>query len=455
MKWWEGDRVAGLLSALDGDPAVDRAVDDTALIRAMLDVEVALARACAATGLVPAEAAAAVATAATGLAPDPDALGDRAAASGSPVIPVVQDLLAAVPDSARSAVHTGATSQDVLDTAFQLLAQRALGPILDRLGRAADHAAELAAAHRHTLTVARTLGQPAAPTTFGLRAAGWLAGLDASAGQLHDVRATRLAVQLGGAAGTMAAYGTAGPQVAARLAAELGLTDPGLPWHTERSRVHRLGSTLGTTVAACGKIGTDVILLSQGEVGEVAETDAGGSSAMPHKRNPARSILVVAAARRAPGLVATLLSSGSPELERATGSWHAEWPVLRDLLRLAGGAAGRTATVLAGLRVDPEAMRRNVDAAGPGLLSEALSGRLIPVLGRAAAHDAVRRALDAGPTDGDELAAALRTDPAVASAVTAAEISHLLDPTNYTGAAVELVDRALAAHAQRQEGRQP
>jgi 3-carboxy-cis,cis-muconate cycloisomerase len=444
--------VTGLLGALDGDPTVDRSVDDAALVKAMLEVEAALARAAAAAGLVSAESAAAVTDTARGLDLDLEDLGRRAALSGTPVIPLVQALISAVPDNARDAVHMGATSQDIIDTALQLVARRALGPLLGHLDEAAEHAAHLASAHRDTLAVARTLSQPALPTTFGLRAAGWLAGLDTAAAELDRVWNTRLAVQLGGAAGTMAAYGADGLRVAAQLAGELGLSEPCLPWHTERSRVLALGAALGGAVAACGKIATDVILLSQAEVGEVAEAEPGSSSAMPHKRNPVLSVLVVAAARRAPGLVSTLLASGVHEQERATGSWHAEWPTLRELLRVAGGAAGRTAAVLAGLRVDPAAMRRNLDAAGPAVFSEALTGRLTPVLGRSAARDAIRRALDAAPGGGDELAAALRADAAVARAVTADEIVDLLRPAEYLGSTGALVDRALTAHARRTRG---
>lgn len=443
---------AGLFGALDGDPAVDQASSDAALVRAMLDVEAALARAVTGAGLVPASAADAVEHAAASLDPDPDDLGSRSVEGGNPVIPLVRDLVAAVPQEARGAVHYGATSQDVLDTALQLVAKRATGPVLGHLAAAGDAAARLAAAHRDTPAVARTLGQPAVPTTFGLRAAGWLAGLDAAWSRLGEVRRSGLAAQLGGAAGTLAAYGAAGPGVATRLAADLGLTDPAMPWHTERSRVHALGAALGSATAACGKVATDVVLLAQPEVAEVAEGRPGGSSAMPHKRNPTGSVLVVAAARRAPGLVATLLAGGMHELERATGSWHAEWSPLRDLLRLAGGAAARTAAVLDGLDVDGAAMRRNLDAAGPGVLSEALAGRLLPLLGRTAAQDAVRRAIEAAPGGGADLAAALRdADQRVAATMTEDEIVGLLDPAGYTGAAGELVDRALHRHAERQQ----
>lgn len=443
--------MAGLLGALDGDPAVDRVVDDRALIRAMLEVEAALARAVAGVGRISAESAAAVTRAAEALDVDADELGRRAAESGNPVIPLVRDLVGAVAQDARGAVHVGATSQDVLDTALQLLAYRALGPVLDHLSSAADGAAALAETHRDTLMVARTLGQPALPAMFGLRAAGWMTGIDAAADQLHEVRATRLAIQLGGAAGTMAAYEPDGPEIAARLAADLGLADPGVPWHTERSRVHALGAALGAAVAACGKVATDVILLSQAEVGELSEGVPGTSSAMPHKRNPSQSVLIVAAAHRAPGLVASLLTSGMHEQERATGSWQAEWPVLRDLLRLAGGAGARAATIIAGLQIHPDAMKRNLDAACPGVMSEALAGRLLPILGRTGAQDAVRRALETAPGGGAELAAALRADPAVAADVSANELMQLLEPANYTGAAATLIDRALRAHRLEEE----
>ncbi len=214
--------------------------------------------------------------------------------------------------------------------------------------------------------------------------------------------------------------------------------------------MHALGSALGATVATCGKVATDVVLQSQGEIGEVAEGTPGGSSAMPHKQNPTASVLVVAAARRSPGLLGTLLTAGVHEQERATGSWHAEWPALRDLLRLAGGAAARTASILGGLRVDPAAMRRNLDAAGPGVMSEALATVLVPALGRLGAQEAVRRALAEVPGGGLELVAVLRRDPKVADAVSEDELSTRLDPVNGLGAAEELVDRHLRSHDRKE-----
>lgn len=446
------DGGTSLLGALDGDPAVDAAVGDDALVRAMLDVEAALARAAAGAGLVSDAAAEQVSTAAAGLVVDAADLGRQAQASGNPVVPLVALLEQAVPDSARAVVHIGATSQDVLDTALALVSHRALEPIAGHVREAADTAAELAATHRNTPMPARTLGQPAAPTTFGLRAAGWLAGLDTTAARLTKVRDSVLAVQLGGAAGTRAGYDGSGAEVAAALATGLGLADPGRPWHTERSRVHELAFALHAVVTACGKVASDVVHMSQAEVGEAAEGAPGGSSAMPHKRNPVRSTLILAATRRAPALVSAVLGSGVHELERATGSWHAEWQPLRELVRLAGGAALRVDELLAGLRIDPAAMRHNLEAACPGVLSEGIAALLRPALGRERAQDAVRRALDAAPDGGPDFVAALRAESGVAAAIDAGTLEKALDPAGHTGEAGRLVTATLRA---RRTGRPP
>lgn len=437
---------SGLLGALDGDPAVDATLGDDALVRAMLDVEAALARAAATAGLVSGQAAEQVTATAAGLVVDADTLGRRATSSGNPVVPLVAMLESAVPDPARAAVHLGATSQDVLDTALALVASRAMERIVNRIRSAADAAADLAVTHRHTPALARTLGQPAAPTTFGLRAAGWLTGLDRAANRLVAVRDSVLAVQLGGAAGTMAGYGGAGADVAAAMATDLGLVDPGRPWHTERSRVHELAFALHSAVTAGAKVAADVLHMSQAEVGEASEGAPGGSSAMPHKRNPVLSILILAASRRSPALVSAVLAGGVHEQERATGSWHAEWQPLRELIRLAGGVATRTATLLADLYVDEAAMRGNLDAACPAVLSEGLTAVLRPHLGRERARDAVRRALEAAPEGGPDFAAALRNAPDVADAFSTADLEAALDPAGHVGDASRLVDDAISAH---------
>ncbi|AYY14601.1 3-carboxy-cis,cis-muconate cycloisomerase [Actinobacteria bacterium YIM 96077] len=442
----------GMLEWLDGAPSVDTELGDAALVRAMLDVEVALARAASGAGLVSPEAAEAVARAAAELDIDAGDLGRESVQAGNPVVPLVRELAASVPLAAQPAVHPGATSQDVLDTALMLLVRRALIPLRAHLARAGDAAAAWAESHRDTLMLARTLGQPAQPTTFGLRAACWLAGIDAAYAGLERLHDDVLAVQLGGAAGTLAGQAGRGLDMMDHVASELGLAAPATPWHTERSRIHALGTALATTVTACGKVAADVVGQSSGPGAELAEGGRGGSSAMPHKQNPVTSVLVLAAARRAPGLVATLLGSGVHEQERATGSWHAEWPALRELVRLAGGAAAGVASILAELSVDTAAMRQHVRAAGPGVMSEALASVLVPVLGRAGAHEAVREALAEAPAGGRDLVVALRRDPAIADALSEEELVARLDPASWLGSAGALVDRHLHRHASHAAG---
>ncbi|GDY31536.1 3-carboxy-cis,cis-muconate cycloisomerase [Gandjariella thermophila] len=436
-------RFGGLLGPVSGDAEVDAALDDRALLAALLRFEAALARAQARVGVLPADAAEAIVAACVPDHYDADDLGRRAAGTGAPVAPLTRDIGARVPEDARRWVHFGATTQDVMDTALMLLAHRATGLVGRRLAAAADACAELARRHRDTPMVARTVGQHALPTTFGLKAAGWLAALDVARARLAAARA-RLAVQFGGAAGTLAALGEQGTAVLAALAEELGLAAPSLPWHTDRTRVHELAGALGSTVAALGKIATDVVLGSQQEVGELAEPTGGGSSAMPHKRNPIASVRVIAAARRTPGLVATLLAAGLPENERATGSWHAEWEPLRDLLHLTGGAAGRTAEVLAGLRVHPDRMRANLDLTGGAILAERVTGRLADTLGRAAAHDLVAELARTAAERGVPLREVLLADDRVNLAK--ADVDAALDPTTYLGSTGAFVDRALDEH---------
>ncbi|WP_035857684.1 3-carboxy-cis,cis-muconate cycloisomerase [Cryptosporangium arvum] len=421
-----------LFDPLFADARVSVELGDRAVFRAMLDVEAALARAEASVGVIPADAADAIGAACGGEF-DLAAVGLAGVGAGNPVVPLVRQVEQRLPSSAKPWVHHGATSQDVLDTALMLVASRARGAVLDAVRHAADALAGLAAAHRGTLMVGRTLGQQALPTTFGLKAAGWLVALDTAAVRL---RAVPLAIQFGGAAGTLAALGSRGLDVAAALATELGLAEPVLPWHTDRQRVLDLGSALAAVSAALGKIALDVTLLASSEVREVAEGgEGGGSSAMPHKRNPANAILVRSASLRTPGLLATLhTAAAQQEHERATGGWHAEWETLRELLDVVGGAAGRAARFLPDLQVDGAAMRATLDATGGVLLSESVSGALAETLGRGAAHDLVKNAVATGrPLREVLLEAGVDADP-------------VLDPANYLGSASALVDRALAAH---------
>jgi 3-carboxy-cis,cis-muconate cycloisomerase len=439
----------GLLDPLFTTRAVAEAVSDRAWLQAMLDVEAALATAQARLGIIPPAAAEAITEACDADRFDLDALARASAAAGVPVVPLVRALERAVPEAAASYVHKGATSQDILDSAAMLVAARALAPILDDLDRVASACARLAADHRDTVMAGRTLLQQAVPTTFGLKAAGWLVGVDDARARLAEVRDSRLAAQFGGAAGTLASLDEHGVAVMEALADELGLARPPLPWHTNRVRVAELAAALGTVTGILGKIAADVLLLAQTEVAEVAEPQGpgrGASSAMPHKRNPVGSVLAAACASRAPGLVATLLASMAHEHERAAGAWHAEWESLTDLLRVTGGAAGHVREVLDGLRVDAARMRANLDATAGLLLAEGVTGLLAGPLGRPAARAVVEEACRAAVESGRPLRDVLLDDERVSARLGPDEIDAALDPAAATGAAGQLIERALARH---------
>jgi 3-carboxy-cis,cis-muconate cycloisomerase len=346
----------GLFDAVLARGGAREAVADEAWLQALLDVEAALARASAEVGVIPVEHADAIAAACRAQLFDVATIGAEAANVGNPAEPLVRALRAQVGGAAALDVHRGATSQDIVDSAAMLVTRRALEPVLGDLHGAADAAARLVAEHRDTMIVGRTLMQQAVPTTFGLKAAGWLVALDESIERLREVR---LAAQLGGAAGTLA---DAGLEVLGRFARELGLDEPVIPWHTDRTRIAELAGALGEACGATAKVAGDVVLLAQTEVGEVREgvEGRGGSSSMPHKRTPVAAISARAAARQAPGLVATLLASMEHEHERAAGAWHAEWPALRALLRFTGSAAAWLRDCLENLEVDAERMRSNL-----------------------------------------------------------------------------------------------
>src|SRR5215470_4046262 len=462
----EEPNARGLFGGVFARGGVD--AGDTAWLQAMLDTEAGLARALERAGLAPAGAGEAVTAAAKAENFDPNELGGLAALTGNPVPGLARALARQVPQSAAGAVHRGATSQDIVDTAAMLLAKRAIGVIQGDLARAAGAAAGLAETHRGSIMIGRTLLQQAVPVTFGLVAAGWLTGVDEAREGLAAVGAQRLAVQFGGAAGTLASLGETGRRVAALLAEELGLATPVLPWHTDRLRIVDLGAALARVAAALGKIARDVTLLAQSEVGEVSEGGAaqargpdpqapapsprrGGSSAMPHKRNPVASIAILGCTRQVPGLLATLTAAAEQEHQRAAGAWHSEWEPFSGLLRLTGSAASWGAELLAGLTADPARMRANLDAAGGFPLAERVSGLLAPAVGAGAAHDLVAEASAVATAAGQPLRAALLGHPDLrgrldAAGVTPAQVEAALDPAGYLGAAGELVDAALAAH---------
>jgi 3-carboxy-cis,cis-muconate cycloisomerase len=335
------------------------AVDAEAWVQAMVEVEVALASSCEDERLIPPQAAAAILRAVQQGPFDVNAIAAEAGQSATPVIALVDELrrrVAAESPELVDAVHFGATSQDIVDTAAMLVAQRALEPTLADARAAVAAAARLALTYRGTPMLGRTLLQPAAPTSFGLVAAGWLVALERAAVELARVRDERLAVQMGGPVGSRA------PQVAARMAAMMGLAEPVIPWHTDRTRVAQLAAALGGLTGAASKVARDITLLAQAEVGEVREGGErrGGSSSMPHKRNPVAAVSVLACAKRVPGLVATIFAVMEQEHQRAAGSWQAEWGTLSDLLTLTGSAVAWLADLLTNLEVDSGRMRKNL-----------------------------------------------------------------------------------------------
>ena len=417
------------------------AVSGRAWLEAMLEFESALARAEASAGIVPADAATAIAEKCRGELYDFRDLLERGRSVGSPPEPLVQALRDAVGGDAARYVHWGATSQDVMDTASMLVARRALDLILAELDGLAAALAALAESHRATPMVARTLLQQALPTTFGFKVAGWLVALLESRSGLEAVRTRRLAVQLGGAVGTLAAIGERGPDVLRLLADELGLLEPVLPWHTNRTRIAELGAALATTAGVLGKVGLDVVLMAQTEVGELREGANGGSSTLPHKRNPVSSTLARACAELVHGYDSVLSASLAQEHERAAGAWHAEWEALSGALAYTGGATHAIAAAIGSLEIDAERMRANLEATGGLVVAERVSFLLAERYGRAEGHaivrDAARRAAERGVSFEDELRADDRVD------LPSEELADALDPLTYLGSAEAFVDRAL------------
>jgi 3-carboxy-cis,cis-muconate cycloisomerase len=460
----------GLFGGVFGRGGAD--TSDIAWLQAMLDAEAGLARALERAGLAPAGSGVAVTEVAQASNFDVGELGELAALAGNPVPGLARSLARRVPQAAAGAVHRGATSQDIVDTAAMLLARRAIDVMLADLAATAAAAAALADAHRSTIMIGRTLLQQAVPVTFGLVAAGWLTSIDEARAGLAAVSGQRLAVQLGGAAGTLASLGDDGPRVVALLAEELDLARPVLPWHTDRLRIIDLASSLVRVTAALGKIARDVTLLAQSEIGEVSEgsgepgpRDAaprrGGSSAMPHKHNPVAAIAILGCTRQAPGLLATLAACAEQELQRAAGAWHAEWEPLTELLRLTGSAASWAAELMSGLVVDGVRMAANLAATKDLPLADHVTSLLAGVLGGVQAHDLVAEAGQRAVSAGLPLRDVLLSVPTLAGRLTSAgitpeQIESALEPAGYLGAADAFVTAAMAAHesleAQLSEG---
>jgi 3-carboxy-cis,cis-muconate cycloisomerase len=428
---------------------------DRASVQRMLDVEAALARAEAQHGVIPAPAVEPIVAACNAERIDLAALAQAAAAAGNLAIPLVRQLTARVAEAdpeAAKYVHWGATSQDVLDTALVLQLRDAFHLLDIDLTHLADALAQLSEQHSTTPMAGRTWMQHALPTTFGLKAAGWLDAVMRHQDRLRELRSRALVLQFGGAAGTLASLGTRGLDVARALAADLQLALPDTPWHTQRDRVAEVATTLGLLVGTLGKMARDISLLSQTDVGEAAEPSAegrGGSSTMPHKRNPVGSAAALAASVRVPGLVSVMLSAMVQEHERALGGWQAEWETLPQIVQLTGGALQQMRLVASGLTVDEAAMRRNLDTTRGQLMAEAIALALGATLGRMEAHHLVERASRVASDSGLHLRTVLEQEAAVTAVLAPAELDRLFDPLGYTGQASEFAARVLDRYRQR------
>jgi 3-carboxy-cis,cis-muconate cycloisomerase len=349
-------------------------------------------------------------------------------------------------------VHWGATSQDANDTGLVLQIRQALDILETDLATLCTGLVQLAQKHRSAPIAGRTLMQHALPTTFGVKVAAWLDAMNRHRERLAECRIRVLVVQFGGAVGTLAALGEKGLQVAEALAAELHLALPTMPWHTERDRVAEVATTLGLCTGTLGKIARDISLHMQTEISEVFEPvgeGRGGSSTMPHKRNPVSAAIMLSAATRVPGLVSTMLSAMVQEDERGLGDWHAEWETLPEIFRLTAGALHQMATIVPHLEIDAARMRRNLDATQGLIFAEAVTMTIGTHIGKSPAHALMEEASRQTRESGKHLREVLAQTRAVTERLTSAELDRLFDPENYQGVAEELVDRVINASLKR------
>ncbi len=455
MTWPHSGTLLGPLFATEAMAAV---FSDMARLQAMLDVEAALARAEAACGVIPRDAAEAIGAAAKAELFDPDALGRQAVAGGNLAIPMVKALTRQVADTNGEMarwVHWGATSQDIIDTGLVLQIRKAL-PLIDAdLSALCDALAALAERHAATPLAGRTLLQQAVPTALGFKVAGWLSGVAQSRARLASAGRDTLVLQFGGAAGTLAALHDKGVGVATALARELDLALPPLPWHSRRERIADLGCALAVLIGSLGKFARDLSLMAQTEIGEYAEPSGegkGASSAMPHKANPVGCARILAAAKRAPGLAATLLAAMDQEHERALGAWHAEWEVLPELFGLAAMAAEVARGLAENGSFDTARMRANLDITAGLVMAEAVNSALGEKLGKATAQTLIETAAQRARAEQISLRDALAAEPDIAGHITPEDLDRLLTPENYLGAAPEMARNA-AKHYHAQNTR--
>ncbi|MEQ9639300.1 MAG: 3-carboxy-cis,cis-muconate cycloisomerase [Alphaproteobacteria bacterium] len=443
--------MSALHDAAFGAPAMAALFDDVARVQAMLDFEAALARVEGRLGVIPAAAADAIEAQCRAELYDLPALYAEMSIAGNPAIPLVKHLTSKLEGEAARVVHWGGTSQDVMDTGLALQMRGAFDLLETQLAALADAAARLARDHRDTPMVGRTLLQQALPITFGLKAARWLDLAVRQVERLRALRAEAIALQFGGAAGTLASLGAEdGLKIMAALAAELDLPEPVLPWHAERDRIGAVAGQLGSLAGSMAKIARDLTLMMQTEVAEAFEAPAagkGGSSTLPHKRNPVDALFALAAARQAVALVPAVQGAAEQEHERAAGAWHAEWIALPALFIHTSGAVARVATALATLEVDTARMARNLDLTQGLVLAEAAMMALAPHLGRPEAKKVVEAGCRAAQAEDRHLKDVLAEVPEVAAALSPEALAACFDPLAYQGAGAAFIDRALAHYA--------
>jgi len=432
--------------------ALDETFSDRARVQRMLDFEAALARAEARVEVIPRAASVAIEKKCRAELIDLSSLAESAALAGNLAIPLVKQLTALVAQDDRESarfVHWGATSQDAIDTGFILQLQEALDLICKDLSRLSNTSAELTSKFRTTPLAARTWMQHALPTTFGFKTAGWLDALNRHRRRFSEMQRRTRVLQFGGAVGTLAALHGKGLDVAQALAQELHLGLPDIPWHSHRDRIAEVATTFGLLTGTLGKIARDISLHAQTEVGELSEPAAagrGGSSTMPHKRNPVTAAVVLSAAARVPALVSTLLSAMVQEDERGLGGWHAEWESLPEIIMLSGGALHHLAETLPGLAIDSEKMHENLSLTNGLIFAEAVTMALGSKIGRLQAHQLVEAACQRALAERKDLRAILAQDREIARLLSSADLDQLFDPRRYMGAAELLIDRVLSSH---------
>jgi 3-carboxy-cis,cis-muconate cycloisomerase len=441
-----------LLDDLFRSEEVEKALSDRACLQGMLDFEAGLARAEARAGVIPSSAAVAIAAQCKAEQFDAAELARGAKFAGNVAIPLIKALTESVAQGDQEAaryVHWGATSQDAIDTGLVLQLRQALQSVGNDLDRLAAALAALATKHRSTMVVGRTWMQQALPTTFGMKVAGWLDAIDRHRGRLRETRRRALVLQFGGAVGTLAALGGRGAEVGKQLAEELALGLPPIPWHSHRDRLAEVATTLGLCVGTLGKIAKDISLYSQTEVAEVlepAEKGRGGSSTMPHKRNPVASAVVLSAAVRVPALVSTMLTAMVQEHERGLGGWHAEWETLPEIVSLSAGALSQMAELVPKLEIDTERMRENLESTRGLIFAEAVTMALAEKMGKAAAHEVVEEACTKARREKRLLRDVVLGDERVTAHVSAEDVGGLFDARKYLGLAEAFVDRVMAAN---------